>query len=292
MSRPPPLGFCATPREQSNPPSARDFVTSLLHFQQYDGSIDFGSWSVAEQVLGKAIAAALRPLQRTWPDDLYDRTLWTATVHVLLERHCQSCKALWELMAIKTASYCLNMNPLVSAVGAEAELGLLEVVGEKLEGLELPFRGDQQQQQQTQEETWAVDGVVPEVVTVEPPVHERIPGQSLEERAKRDRKRRKAEKGEQGEEGADPKANSVSISRGSSRFFGPPEPEVDDNSRRGTKSRRESSSTAGKGKSVAVSVPVPVPVADTGAEDDASWEQVEAGGPADAVFQPQETLRF
>jgi hypothetical protein len=290
MSRPPPLGFCATPREQSNPPSARDFVTSLLHFQQYDGGIDFGTWSVAEQVLGKAIAAALRPLQLTWPDDIYDRTLWTATVHVLLERHCQSCKALWELMAIKAASYCANRDPFVSAVGAEAELGLLGVVGEKLEGLELPFRGEQQpqEQQEAEEETWAVDGVVPEVVTVEPPAQERIPGRSLEERAKWDRKKRKAEKGGQGEAGADPKANSVSISRGSGRFFGPLKSEVDDSSRRGTKSRRESSSAGGKGKSVSV----PVPVTETGAEDDASWDQVEDGGPADAVFQPQETLRF
>lgn len=280
---PAPAPASAPQDNQDQPASDRAFVASLLSFQHYDGSVDFGSWEVAEQVLGKAIADALWPLQLAWPA-LGDRELWTAAVHVLLEQHFQACRALWELMAIKAASYCRS-HALFSGVGGE--LGLLEVVGKGLEGLELPFRRELQEQQQWEEER-AVDDVVPEIVTVEPPVHERIPEKSPKERAKKDRKKRKAEKEEQGGKGANSKAKSPSTSGFSGRFFGPLKPEVEESSRRGTKSRRESS-TAGKAKRV--SVPVPVPIAETGAEGDASRERVETG-PADAAFQPQRTLRF
>ncbi|KAK3297357.1 von Willebrand factor type A domain-containing protein [Chaetomium fimeti] len=138
------------PGNQSGPPK-RYFVSSFLNFQQYDGAVDFGSWVLAETFLGKDTADELRSFKEEW-QGLSDRGVWTAAVHVLLERNFQSCKSLWELMAIKTASYC-------ASISLRPGSDLLEVVRRLLEGLKLPF--DQQQEERT------VDAA-PETVTVDP----------------------------------------------------------------------------------------------------------------------------
>ncbi|KAH6850635.1 von Willebrand factor type A domain-containing protein [Chaetomium sp. MPI-CAGE-AT-0009] len=206
------------PGDQRNSPE-RDFVSSLLNFQHYDGSVDFGSWEVAEMLLGKAIADALRSLQQTGPG-LSDRGLWTAAVHVLLERNFQSCKALWELMAIKTASYCRN----------NSGSSLLEVVGKGLEGLKLPLH--QQQEERT------VD-VVPEIVTVEPLADSPILEKESIDHSKRDRKKPEGEKQRQGTKEADSKARSQSGLL--ARIFGSLKARRGEGLRLSTKSRTESS---------------------------------------------------
>jgi hypothetical protein len=115
-------------------PSESDFIRTLLGYQQFDGSIDFGAWAVAKLVLGKDVSDALRALQQTYPD-LTDRAAWTMAVCVLLERDFQSSKSLWELMTIKMKSYCEKLPlPPTSELGSN----LLHVVAKGLAGLKSP----------------------------------------------------------------------------------------------------------------------------------------------------------
>jgi hypothetical protein len=108
----------------------RNFITHLLQFQVFDGHIEFTSWAMAEVFLGKKISGALRAIHATVV--VTAKELWTAAVLVLLERDFQSCKALWELMAVKMAS-CV---PEVAVL----QLDLLYTVRKSLEGLELPVK--------------------------------------------------------------------------------------------------------------------------------------------------------
>ena len=81
--------------------------------------------------MGKEISGALRIMQATVAGAMATQ-VWTVAVLVVLERDFQSCKALWELMAIKMAS-CV---PEVVVF----QLDLLETVRKSLEGLELPVK--------------------------------------------------------------------------------------------------------------------------------------------------------
>ncbi|GAB1314529.1 hypothetical protein MFIFM68171_04739 [Madurella fahalii] len=143
-------------------PTETKFISLLLSYQRYDGSIEFKDWATAEKHLGKEIADALRDMHTTrWSRLKYPivkaRALWTAAVHVLLERDFQACKSLWELMAIKPESYCQKLNYMAPNV--------LEVVKEKLDGLKLSFH-----QQKNEEAIASAKAVAAETAAPEPQV--------------------------------------------------------------------------------------------------------------------------
>ena len=114
-----------------------DFIKKILQFQQHDGSIDFGSWDAAIELLGKGITDVLFSIKRC---DVVDPTgvspklrrdcVWTVVVHVLLERDFQSRKVLWDLMAMRMENYYQKH--------ARSAPDLLRMVKGGLERLKLP----------------------------------------------------------------------------------------------------------------------------------------------------------
>ncbi|KAK4096716.1 hypothetical protein N658DRAFT_333945 [Parathielavia hyrcaniae] len=144
-SAPVPDECAVVPVNESSPDTEAEaaFISLLLAYQKFDGSIFFGDIMQANKHLGRDIVDALRGLRlfgRTSAKRLHWRVLWTAAVLVLLERDMQSCKSLWELMAMKMASYCEKHSPSDSAGshGSGKTLGWLDEVRTQLEGLRLP----------------------------------------------------------------------------------------------------------------------------------------------------------
>jgi hypothetical protein len=135
----------------------KEFISLILGYQQFNGCIDFGSWTIAAQYLGKDITNALRThlSDSAWVE--IPIRLWTAAVYVLLERDFQPYKSLWELMAMKMASYC----QISVSWGAQ----WLGGVKKTLEGLKLPLH-----QQKGQEDAGSsnVNTVAMETVAVAP----------------------------------------------------------------------------------------------------------------------------
>ncbi|KAK4099568.1 hypothetical protein N658DRAFT_498274 [Parathielavia hyrcaniae] len=121
--------------------SETDFISSLLIYLQFDGSIVFGGIHKATKHLGRETVDALRELWVASTLDFSWTMLCTAAVLVLLERDMQSSKSLWELMAMKMAGYCEKHSPADSAGlhGPGKTPGWLDEVKKQLEGLRLPI---------------------------------------------------------------------------------------------------------------------------------------------------------
>ncbi|KAL2130251.1 hypothetical protein VTI74DRAFT_6709 [Chaetomium olivicolor] len=133
------------------------FVGAFLQHQQDGGSIDFGNWSKASEVLCEAIISGLKDFMTSWQrlslDNLARKVVWTATVHVLLKRDLQSRKALWALMAIKTASY-VRMRWNQTAAGPD----LLKLMRWRFGSIKLPVHQDPEGCGKSQQEDRVVLG--------------------------------------------------------------------------------------------------------------------------------------
>jgi hypothetical protein len=242
-------------------PSESDFIRTLLRYQQFDGSIDFGKWFIAENVLGSDITAALWALAQGYPDD-EAKTIWTAAAHVLLERDCQSSKSLWELMAIKLARYCWG-RPWASGFRMDP----LEVVKKVLEGLKLPIHQDHKEETKMRGSPVTVAGV--DLQTAVPFfVANRDPKKDLKELAEKHPKTREEDPEEKVAATVEPKKKARSSLW--DRLRAPRRSEREGDVQSDAQKPRERSSES-KRKSV---------VDDTGGKDDASLEGSTESGAA------------